>query len=186
MMKRVVFACLAVLALAGCAQGTAAADGTAGASATPSTSATSPGTIVAPDRAPRPVTRDTPAAPRPSTSPSTTKPLRPSPATRVTKPVDARTWAAISRAVHESPLTSAVPDGAYVVVGLRLSGHDEHWAGGMLEPRTKNALQPAGVLLHRAGDTWTVSDLGTAQLGCGIAPLPVLRDLSFFGSPPEC
>jgi hypothetical protein len=184
-MKRVVLACLAVLALAGCAQGPAAADGTA----VPSTA---PGTVMQPDRAPRPVTArpstssQAPTPIHPSASSQAPTPVRPSTSTGGTKPADARTWVAISQAVHASPLTSAVPDGDYVVVGLRLSAHDEHWAGGMLEPRKQDALQPAGVLLHRVGDTWTVSDLGTAQLGCGIAPAAVLQDLRFFGSPPHC
>lgn len=181
-MKRVVFAGLAVLALAGCAQGPAAADGTAVPSTAPGRSSTtaSPGTVMQPDRAPQPVTA------RPSTSSKAPTPVRPSTSTGATKPADSRTWVAISQAVHASPLTSAVPDGDYVVVGVRLSAHDEHWAGGMLEPRKQDALQPAGVLLHRVGDTWTVSDLGTAQLGCGIAPAAVLQDLRFFGSPPHC
>ena len=145
-----------------------------------------------PDRAPQPVTarRSTsskaPTPIPPSTSSQAPTPVRPARSTGATRPADARTWVAISQAVHASPLTSAVPDGDYVVVGVRLSAHDEHWAGGMLEPRKQDALQPAGVLLHRVGDTWTVSDLGTAQLGCGIAPAAVLQDLRFFGAPPHC
>src|SRR5699024_3848682 len=95
-------------------------------------------------------------------------------------------WEAMSKAVHTSPLTSAVPDKQYVVVGLELAGDHGQWAGGMIEPRKPNALQPAAVLLHRERGGWRLVDLGTAMVGCGIAPRPVLEQLRFFGVPPHC
>lgn len=116
---------------------------------------------------------------RPSTSPTAAR-------TRTSGVPDAADWTAISRAVHASRLTSSVPDHQYVVVGLELAGRDGQWAGGMIEPRKPDALQPVAVLLHFTHGRWRLVDLGTAMVGCGIAPRPVLEQLRFFDVPPHC
>jgi hypothetical protein len=83
---------------------------------------------------------------------------------------------AITTAVRTSPATAGVPRGAYAVTDVRTAGADATWAGAALQP-TGDDLDPATVVLHRVAGTWTVVDLGTAQVGCGTAPAPVATDL---------
>ncbi|MCH8614005.1 hypothetical protein [Arsenicicoccus dermatophilus] len=42
---------------------------------------------------------------------------------------------------------------------------------------THGQTDDATAVLHRARGRWTVSDLGTAQVGCGVVPTPVLESL---------
>lgn len=92
-------------------------------------------------------------------------------------PADQRTWVAIVKAVHDSPLTDAVPDTAYTVVDIRRSVSDPSWAAATVESRRPDLADHAFVVLHVDGRSWRVRDLGTLGVGCGIAPAPVLRDL---------
>lgn len=91
--------------------------------------------------------------------------------------VSAKTHRAITLAVQRSEATSFVPARDYRVTGVRLAGSD--WARATLTPRAGAELDPATVVLQRAGTpaAWTVADLGTAGVGCDIAPASVLRTL---------
>ncbi|WP_409484249.1 hypothetical protein [Arsenicicoccus dermatophilus] len=42
---------------------------------------------------------------------------------------------------------------------------------------THGQTDDATAVLHRTGGRWRVSDLGTAQVGCGVVPTPVLESL---------
>jgi len=86
------------------------------------------------------------------------------------------TAGAIATAVRDSPATAGVPRSAYAVTGVRTAASDAAWAGATVQP-TGDDLDPATVVLHRVGGTWTVVDLGTAQVGCDTAPAAVVTDL---------
>jgi len=86
------------------------------------------------------------------------------------------TTAAITAAVQRSPATAGVPGTGYAVTDVRTAATDATWAGAALQP-TGDDLDPATVVLHRVRGTWTVVDLGTAQVGCGTAPATVVTDL---------
>ena len=82
---------------------------------------------------------------------------------------------AVERAVRTSPATAGVDPAAYRVADVRLSAADATWAAASLEP-TGPDLEPADVVLHLRGGAWEVADLGSAEVGCGIAPVAVLGD----------
>jgi hypothetical protein len=90
---------------------------------------------------------------------------------------------AVASAVRSSPVggMNKVPTKRYKVTNVRISSVSKAWAMASLEPTkgyqttfqaaTVLAVQPAGT------HTWVVVDLGSAEVGCGIAPNPVLADL---------
>lgn len=99
------------------------------------------------------------------------------------RPADARTWEAVTQAVIDSPDTAEVPDHAYAVVDIRVARSDRSWAIATLEPRDPSAFDGATAVLHLDGRTWGVKDLGSFDVGCGIAPKAVLGDLGLPCSP---
>ena len=86
----------------------------------------------------------------------------------------AATLGKVTQAVRRSEYTAGVPASAYSVTGLRMSGA---WARVTLSPRQEDLLDPATVLLRRSQGRWSVVDLGTAEVGCGVAPAATLRAL---------
>ncbi|AKT52227.1 hypothetical protein [Arsenicicoccus sp. oral taxon 190] len=54
------------------------------------------------------------------------------------------------------------------------------WARATVHP-TKGRTDDATVLLHKVKGTWRSVDFGTAQVGCGVAPAAVLRQLRLGG-----
>lgn len=128
---------------------------------------------------PRPAAPAVVASARPAPVKVTPVKVAPTPAS-----VPGSTWLAISAAVKRSPLTSDVPPKDYRVVDIHVSQVDPAWAGAMIEPTVE--LDPAAVLLHSSRGHWKVADLGTARVGCGIAPTPVLEELRFFGAAVHC
>lgn len=90
---------------------------------------------------------------------------------------------ALTQAVHASPVggINKVPRSHYRVSGQRVSTVSKSWAIAQLvaTPAFRDSFQNATVLAIRpAGTTsWVVVDVGTAEVGCGIAPNKVLADL---------
>jgi hypothetical protein len=90
---------------------------------------------------------------------------------------------AIARAVRSSPVAGIdkVPARHYRVVNVRISTVSSAWAMASLTPTkaARDNFQPAIVLAIEPAGTrsWTVVDLGSAEVGCGIAPNAVLADL---------
>jgi hypothetical protein len=74
-----------------------------------------------------------------------------------------------------------VPAKRYSVTNVRISTVSKAWAMASLVPTKgyRNTFQPASVVAVKPAGTreWVVVDLGTAQVGCGIAPNRVLTDL---------
>jgi hypothetical protein len=91
--------------------------------------------------------------------------------------------AALTTAVHASRVAglNQIPDSEYRVVGQRVSTVSENWASARLvaTPAFRSSFQNAIVIAVRPAGTeqWTVVDLGSADVGCGIAPNKVLADL---------
>ena len=90
---------------------------------------------------------------------------------------------AVAKAVRSSPVDdiAKVPTNRYTVTNVRISTVSKSWAMASLTA-TKNyrskfqnsiavAVRPAGTR------EWVVVDIGTAEVGCGIAPNRVLSDL---------
>jgi hypothetical protein len=84
--------------------------------------------------------------------------------------------AQISAAVYRSPLTSALPDSSYRVGGIRISTRGP-WARARVIPRRPTVQGAVGVLRRTARRGWRLRQIGSADVGCGIAPVAVLRDL---------
>jgi hypothetical protein len=90
---------------------------------------------------------------------------------------------ALTNAVHVSPVgaINKVPKSHYRVTGQRVSTVSKSWAVARLvaTPAFRTTFQNATVLAIRPAGTngWVVVDLGTAEVGCGIAPNKVLADL---------
>ena len=89
----------------------------------------------------------------------------------------------LSNAVHASQVAglNKVPRSQYRVTGQRVSTISRHWGIARLvaTPRFRSSFQNAFVVAVRLAGTnrWVVVDLGTDQVGCGIAPNKVLADL---------
>jgi hypothetical protein len=94
---------------------------------------------------------------------------------------------AITRAVQTTPVADVdrIPTNRYRVGGIKVTTLPSRrlgaWAIADLIPvgRFKNTMQGGiGILVKPAGtNDWTVVDFGTAEVGCGIAPDAVLKDL---------
>lgn len=83
---------------------------------------------------------------------------------------------AIVRAVRGSDLTSRMPDAAYTVRSIHVSDQGT-WATAILVPDDPGTIEPAVVLVRQASGRWTVSDLGTFEVGCERVPSTVLVEL---------
>lgn len=90
---------------------------------------------------------------------------------------------AVARAVRSSHVDDIdkVPTKRYTVSKVRISTVSKAWAIASLVPTKayRNSFQPATIVAVKPAGTreWTVVDLGTAEVGCGIAPNRVLTDL---------
>ena len=90
---------------------------------------------------------------------------------------------ALTRAIHATPVAgiNTIPANRYQVSRARISTVSASWASAWVEPtkRFRATLQGIEVVAVKlAGkSTWVVVDAGTAEVGCGIAPDPVLADL---------
>ncbi|WP_052466304.1 hypothetical protein [Mobilicoccus massiliensis] len=93
---------------------------------------------------------------------------------RAATPARSVTLAAVTKAVRASEFTDGVPASAYTVRNLRTSGS---WARVTLQPKKTAELDPATVLLQKSRAGWKVVDLGTAEVGCDVAPNSTLKAL---------
>jgi hypothetical protein len=84
--------------------------------------------------------------------------------------------ARISAAVYRSPLTSALPDSSYRVGGIRISTRGP-WARASVVPKKPTVQGGVGVLRKTARRGWRLRQIGSADVGCGIVPVAVLKDL---------
>lgn len=91
--------------------------------------------------------------------------------------------AALSKAVFQSPLGGGDPDFAarFRVTGAKVSTVSKAWATANVvpKPRYARSLQGGYVIAVQPAGTksWVVVDFGSADVGCGIAPTPVIADL---------
>jgi len=73
------------------------------------------------------------------------------------------------------------PTNRYTVTNVRISTVSKAWAMASLVPTKayRNKFQAATAVAVKPAGTreWVIVDLGTAEVGCGIAPNPVLTDL---------
>ena len=84
------------------------------------------------------------------------------------------TLSKITTAVRRSEYTAGVPASSYAVTGLRTSGS---WARVTLQPGKSVELDPATVVLRQTKGQWKVVDLGTAMVGCDVAPKATVKAL---------
>lgn len=90
---------------------------------------------------------------------------------------------AVAEAVRSSPVggINRVPTGRYTVTNVRVSTVSPAWAMASVMPTKafRNRFQSATVVAVKPAGTrrWVVVDLGSAEVGCGIAPDAVLADL---------
>ena len=86
-----------------------------------------------------------------------------------------RSWRPTSRASTKAPKSH------YRLTGERVSSVSSSWAKAdvVARPGFQSTFQNATVVAVRLAGTgqWVVVDLGSAQVGCGIAPNKVLADL---------
>jgi hypothetical protein len=90
---------------------------------------------------------------------------------------------AVAKAVRTSPVDdiNKVATNRYSVTNVRISTVSKAWAMASLVPTKayRNKFQPATAVAVKPAGTreWVIVDLGTAEVGCGIAPNRVLADL---------
>jgi hypothetical protein len=90
---------------------------------------------------------------------------------------------AVAQAVKSSPVggINKVPSNRYTVTNVRISTVSKAWAMASLKATRafRNSFQAATIVAVQPAGTskWVVVDLGSAQVGCGIAPNAVLADL---------
>jgi hypothetical protein len=90
---------------------------------------------------------------------------------------------AVSQAVTSSPVggINKVPTRRYTVTNVKISTVSKAWAMASLVPTKafRKSFQAATVVAVQPAGTskWVVVDLGSAEVGCGIAPNAVLADL---------
>ena len=90
---------------------------------------------------------------------------------------------ALTSAVHESHVAglNTIPQSHYRVADPRVSTVSRNWASARVvaKPAFRTTFQSAIVVAVKLAGTnrWVVVDLGTADVGCGIAPDKVLADL---------
>jgi hypothetical protein len=90
---------------------------------------------------------------------------------------------AVAQAVRSSPVggINKVPTSRYSVRRVRISTVSSAWAMASLVPTkaARNKFQASTAVLVKpaGGSRWVVVDVGSAQVGCGIAPNAVLADL---------
>jgi hypothetical protein len=90
---------------------------------------------------------------------------------------------AVAKAVRSSTVggINKVPTKRYTVKNVRISTVSKAWAMASLVPTKayRTTFQAATVLAVQPAGTreWVVVDLGSAEVGCGIAPNKVLADL---------
>lgn len=86
----------------------------------------------------------------------------------------------ITSAILHSKFLGAVKPSNVAVSNIRFAGAGHVWAAALATPKN-GQTDPAQVLLAKTGKTWTVRDLGTAGVGCGIAPAAVRNTLGLHG-----
>lgn len=90
---------------------------------------------------------------------------------------------ALIAAVHASSVggLSKVPRSHYRVTDAQISSVSSSWASAQLTATAayRSSFQNATIVAVQPAGTgrWVVVDLGSAQVGCGIAPNRVLQDL---------
>jgi len=90
---------------------------------------------------------------------------------------------ALTNAVHGSSVggINRIPRSRYRVTDQRVSSVSSSWATAQLvaAPAARSTFQNVAVVAVRPAGTqrWVVVDLGSAEVGCGIAPNKVLADL---------
>ncbi len=91
--------------------------------------------------------------------------------------------AAIAHAVHTTRVggVNRTPKRWYSVNRVRISSKSTSWAVAWQRATKKGEgrFQPAYLILVNPAGTkgWTVVDVGTSMVGCGIAPNAVVKDL---------
>ena len=90
------------------------------------------------------------------------------------------TKAEITRAVERSPMLGEVPPTGVVVSQIKVSSINHSWASALVAPKSSD-VDPAQVVLHHTSKGWTVSDLGTDQVGCSLLKAKVRTELGLWG-----
>ena len=98
------------------------------------------------------------------------------PSTHRTAPSDTQQ---ITTAIRRSSLLGAVKPANITVSQVKFTSNHA-WASALATPKN-GQTDPAQVLLQKSGSSWTVRDLGTAGIGCGIAPQTVRSTLGLHG-----
>lgn len=100
---------------------------------------------------------------------------------KVVRPAATSDQTQIRQAILHSQLLGAVRPSDVAVSDVRFAGPGKTWAGALVTPKD-GQTDPAQVLLRKSGTTWQVRDLGTASVGCGIAPSSVRNTLGLHGT----
>jgi hypothetical protein len=99
------------------------------------------------------------------------------------RPANAKERNRLTDAIHASMVggLNKVPQSRYRVADQRVSTVSTSWASARLvaTPAFRSSFQNAVVVAVKLAGTnqWVVVDLGSADVGCGIAPNKVLADL---------
>ena len=111
------------------------------------------------------------------------------PALAAKKP-SAKQARAIERAVKATPEAKGLPKGSYRVTGKRVSTLSRFWAFAHISPRDgfEDTVGGADVILVRPATSrrWVPLEIGTGEVGCGVAPVRVIADLRGVSASEAC
>lgn len=86
----------------------------------------------------------------------------------------------IATAIRHSKLLGLVKPSNVTISQIRFARSNHAWAAALVTPKN-GQTDPAQVLLHKSAGRWTARDLGTAGVGCGIAPSAIRNQLGLHG-----
>lgn len=114
------------------------------------------------------------------------------PSAQAAKPATGVQLSAITKAVHSSTVggMGTVPRSHYTVTKAKISTVSSSWATASITPTKayQSTMQGAYAFFVQPAGTksWVLVDLGTAEVGCGFAPNPVINDLVDKGASSAC
>jgi hypothetical protein len=114
------------------------------------------------------------------------------PSAQAAKPATGAQLSAITEAVHSSTVggMGGIPRSHYTVTKARISTVSVSWATANITPTKayQSTMQGAYAFFVEPAGTksWVLVDLGTADVGCGFAPNPVINDLVGKGASSAC
>ena len=124
----------------------------------------------------------TAATTEPATTTTTTAPPPSSSTSAPSTPLPAQVPPGLQQAIQSYLMSQGYPPGSYQVSDVAISTADPTYADFAITP-TKPNSQPALGIAQMMGSQWSVVAFGSAMVGCGTVPPPVLGSFAISCTP---